>query len=129
MLRPVGNLLSVAALSAVAITSPAVARLQPAGGRPQPSGSARLTGRVVAADNGRPVRRASVSLSGLPASQQNAGPNPVYVSRRGETDVNGRFDFADLPAGSYRINVDAVSGFVRLVRPKQATLTERRTVR
>ena len=100
MLRRACNVLFLAALSAVAITTPAVARLQPAGGQPQLSGSARLTGRIVAADNGRPVRRASVSLSGLPDSQQKAGPNRAYVSRRVETDVNGRFDFADLPTGS-----------------------------
>lgn len=127
MLRRVGNLLSVAALCAVAITTPAAARLQPSGGQPQPSGSARLTGRVVAADTGTPVRRAHVSLSGLPDSQRKAGPKRAYVSRQVETDVNGRFDFADLPAGSYRLTVDPVSGFVRLQRPKEATLAAGRT--
>jgi hypothetical protein len=128
MLGRVCNLLSLAVLSAVAITTPAAARLQPSGGQPQLSGSARLTGRVVAADNGRPVRRTYVSLSGLPDSQRNAGPNRISVSRKVETDVNGRFDFAHLPAGWYSINLDAVSGFVRLARPKEATLTEGQTV-
>jgi hypothetical protein len=127
MLRRGCYVLFLAALSAVAIATPAIARLQPAVGQPQLSGSARLTGRVIAADNGRPVRRASVSLSGLPDSQQKAGPNREYVSRKVETDVNGRFDFADLPAGSYRINVDPVSGFVRLALSKEATLTEGQT--
>src|SRR4029079_17067384 len=108
MLRRECHVLFLAALSAVAIATPAIARLQPAVGQLQLSGSARLTGRVIAADDGRPVRRASVSLSGLPDSQQKAGPNRAYVSRKVETDVNGRFDFADLPAGSYRINVDPV---------------------
>jgi hypothetical protein len=126
MLRRVGNILSIAALSVVAIATPAVAGIQPAGGQPRPSGSAGITGRVVAADNGAPVRRATVSLSGLPDSQRNAGPSRVYVSRSIETDVNGRFEFTDLPAGSYTINVFAVSGFVRLVRSKEATLAERR---
>src|SRR5687768_13684993 len=127
MLRRVCNVLSVAALITVAITSPAAARLQRAGGQPQPGGAARLTGRIVAADNGTPVRHASVSLSGVPDSQQNAGPNRVYVSRKVETDVNGRFDFADLPAGSYGLSVDPVSGFVRPQRAKEATLVEGRT--
>ena len=127
MFREVGALVSITALSGVAITTPAVA-VQPAGGQPQLSGSARLTGRVVAADNGRPVRLAYVSLSGLSDSQRNAGPKRVYVSRKVETDVNGRFDFADLPSGSYSITVDAMSGFVRLARPKETRLTEGRTV-
>ncbi len=118
MLRRVGNLFSLAVLSAVATTSPAVARLQrqPSADQPQLSGSARLTGRVVTADDGRPVRRAYVRLSGLPDSQRDAGASRVYVTRTVETDVNGRFDFADLPTGSYSINVDPVSGFVRLER-------------
>jgi hypothetical protein len=60
MLRRACSLLSVAALSVVAIPTLAAARLQPPSGQPQLSGSARLTGRVVATDNGRPVRRASV---------------------------------------------------------------------
>lgn len=128
MLRRVGNLLSTAALIAVAITSPAVGRLQTASGQPQLSGSARLIGHVVAADSARPVRRAHVSLSGLPDSQQNAGPDRVHVSRKVETDVDGRFAFVDLPTGSYSINVDAVNGFARLGRPKEAMLTEGRTV-
>jgi uncharacterized protein (DUF2141 family) len=128
MLRRVCSLLSVAALSAVAITTPAAARLQPPGGQPQLSGSARITGRIVASDNGRPVRRASVSLSGVPDSQLNAGPNRAYVSRRVETDVNGRFEFAGLPAGSYSVSVAPVGGFVPLQRAKEATLAEGRTV-
>ena len=115
MLRRVGYLLSIAALSAVAITNPAAARRQPSGGQPQPSGSARVTGRVVAADTGTPVRLAEVSLSGLPDSQRMEGPNHpyVYVSRQVLTDVNGRFDVAALPAGSYNLTVNPVSGFVR----------------
>ena len=128
MHRRVGNLLSIAAFSAAAFTTPAVARAQPPGDQPQLSGSARLTGRVVAADNGRPVRRATVSLSGLPDSQRHAGPNRVFVSRKVETDSNGRFEIADLPSGSYSINVAVSSGFVRPARSTEATVAEGRTV-
>ena len=127
MLRCVFRLLSLAVLSAVAITTPAAARRQTPGGQPQLSGSARLTGRVVAADTGTPVRLAQVSLSGRPDSQPRTGPH-VYVSRQVATDVNGRFDFADLPAGSYRLRVDPVSGFVRLQLAKETTLATGRTV-
>jgi hypothetical protein len=120
-------MLALTGLIAVVATIPAVGGQLPVG-RPQPSGSARLTGRVVAADDGSPVRRAYVSLSGLPDSEKRAGPSRVYVSRIVETDVNGRFAFADLPAGSYSITAAAVSGFVRPARPKEATLGEGRTV-
>ena len=47
----------------------------------------------------------------------------MYVSRKVETDVDGRFDFTDLPAGWYSIHVDAVNGFVRPAR-REMTLTE-----
>ncbi len=126
MLRRVGYLLSIAALSAVAITNPAAARRQPSGGQPQPSGSARVTGRVVAADTGTPVRLVKVSLD----SQRTEGPNRpyVHVSRQIDTDVNGRFDFADLPAGSYNLAVSPKSGFVPLQRSKEATVAARRTL-
>ena len=130
MLRRVGCLLSIAALSAVAITNPAAARRQPSGGQPQPSGSARVTGRVVAADTGTPVRLAQVGLSGLPDSHRQATPNHpyVYFSRQVLTDVNGRFDLATLPAGLYYLTVNPVSGFVRPPRATEATLAAGRTL-
>jgi hypothetical protein len=53
----------------------------------------------------------------------------VNISRKVETDVNGRFGFPDLPAGSYSVTVDTVSGFVRLAAPKAATLGEGQAVR
>jgi hypothetical protein len=127
MLRRIAFLLSLAALSAIAMATSAVAQPQPAGAQPPLSGSARLTGRVVAADNGKPVRRAHVGLAGLPESQRNA-PTRVTVSRTVETDVDGRFDFADLPAGWYTIDVREASGFAWWAPRKNATLTEGQTV-
>src|SRR5262249_43845897 len=122
------SLLSLAAFSAVAITTPAVASLQSSNGQPQLSGSARLTVRVVDDDTGRPVKRVSITLSRLPDSPQNAPPNRVNVSLKVETDVNGRFDFADLPPGSYSINIDEVNGYVRKLRSEYATLTDAQAV-
>lgn len=96
--------------------------------QPQLSGSSRLTGRVVAADDGRPVRRTNLRLSGLPDSQKNAGGKAVYVTRSIETDVNGRFDFSELPSGTYVLSIDSGSGFVRPRTPRQATLFDGQTL-
>jgi Carboxypeptidase regulatory-like domain len=105
----------------------AAASQPPAAAQPQPVGSARLTGRVIALDNGTPVRHAYIRLSGLVPSQPNAGP-PASVSRNTETDINGDFDFANLPAASYHITVDPVSGFVRPSRSRDAAVAEGQTV-
>jgi hypothetical protein len=95
--------------------------------QPQVSGSSRLSGRVVADDDGGPVRRTTVRLSGVPESQLNAGPNRVSITRSVETDVNGRFDFSELPGGSYIIRIDSATGFVRPRSHVEATLFERQT--
>jgi len=78
---------------------------------PTPQG--RLTGRVLAADNGRPLKRARVFI--------NAAELPG--GRGALTDDQGVFDFTELPAGRYTINASK-AGFVQLSygqrRPLQA---------
>src|SRR5262245_30260640 len=78
---------------------------------PTPVG--RITGRVVAADNGRPVKRARVFAS---AAELPGGRGAL-------TDDQGIFDLAELPAGRYTLTVSK-SGFVSLSydqrRPLQA---------
>ena len=73
----------------------------------------RMSGRVAAADNGRPIKRARVFIS---AAELPGG-------RATLTDDNGAFDFTDLPAGRYTINASK-SGYVQLSygqrRPLQA---------
>jgi hypothetical protein len=73
----------------------------------------RITGRVVASDNGRPVKRARVFVSAV----------EVPGGRGVLTDDSGIFDLTELPAGRYTLTVSK-SGFVSLSygqrRPLQA---------
>jgi hypothetical protein len=68
---------------------------------PVPTG--RITGHVVAGDNGRPVKRARVFAA---AAELEGGRGML-------TDDNGVFDFTELPAGRYTITASK-SGFVSL---------------
>src|SRR4051812_25590211 len=78
---------------------------------PPPAG--RISGRVLAADNGRPVKRARVFAS---AAELPGGRGML-------TDDTGVFDLTELPAGRYTLTVSK-SGFVALSygqrRPLQA---------
>ncbi|PYQ94249.1 MAG: hypothetical protein DMF96_26835 [Acidobacteria bacterium] len=78
---------------------------------PVPTG--RITGRVVAADTGRPVKRARVFVT---AAELSGGRGMM-------TDDAGVFDLTELPAGRYNLTVSK-SGFVSLSygqrRPLQA---------
>jgi uncharacterized protein (DUF2141 family) len=72
-----------------------------------------LSGHVVAADNGRPIKRARVFIT---AAEVPGGRSVV-------TDDSGAFDFAELPAGRYTLTASK-SGFIGLSygqrRPLQA---------
>src|SRR5262245_57199204 len=68
---------------------------------PTPTG--RISGRVVAADSGRPVKRARVFIT----SSEIPGGRGVL------TDDTGVFDLTDLPAARYTLTVSK-SGFVSL---------------
>jgi protocatechuate 3,4-dioxygenase beta subunit len=84
---------------------------QPKDTPPPPAG--RITGRVLAADNGRPVKRARVFAT---AAELPGGRGML-------TDDSGGFDLTELPAGRYSLSVSK-SGFVALSygqrRPLQA---------
>ena len=73
----------------------------------------RMSGRVLAGDTGRPIKRARVFIS---AAEVPGGRGTL-------TDDNGAFDFADLPAGRYTINASK-NGYIQLSygqrRPLQA---------
>ena len=71
--------------------------------RPAPTGTARIRGRVLAADSGAPLRRAQVRL----ASQD------IRTAKNATTDTEGRFEFTDLPAGRYSLTVSK-AGYLTL---------------
>jgi carboxypeptidase family protein len=78
---------------------------------PPPKG--RIAGRVVTADTGRPVARARVFIN---AAEMPGG-------RGAQTDADGTYEFTELPAGRYTVNVSK-TGFITLSygqrRPLQA---------
>ena len=78
-----------------------------------PAQAGRLSGRVLAADNGRPVKRARVFIT---AAELPGGRGML-------TDDSGTFDFTELPAGRYTLTASK-SGFIGLSygqrRPLQA---------
>lgn len=73
----------------------------------------KMSGRVVAGDTGRPIKRARVFLN---AAEMPGGRGAL-------TDDSGVFEFADLPAGRYTVNASK-SGYIQLSfgqrRPLQA---------
>jgi hypothetical protein len=68
-----------------------------------PTGTARIRGRVVAADTGTPLRRAQVRIAAA----------ELRLNRIVNTDAEGLYEFTELPAGRYYIFVTR-SGFVSL---------------
>ena len=68
-----------------------------------PTGTGRIRGRVVASDNGNPLRRAQVRVS---------APE-LRVNRAATTDAEGRYEVANLPQGRYSITVSR-NGYVSL---------------
>ena len=63
----------------------------------------RLRGRVVAAHNGAPLRRAQVTASVV----------QDQIRRTTTTDADGRYEFLDLPAGRFSVSVTK-TGYVTL---------------
>ena len=81
-----------------------------------PKGTATISGRVLTADTGRPVKRARVAVTGASAAGGRAGSTAI-------TDDQGRFVIAELAAGNYSVSasrsgfVDAVYGQRRPLQP------------
>jgi hypothetical protein len=88
----------------VTLSVPAAAQVI-GGGLPRPvaaedtavTGTAVIKGRVVAADSGRPLRRAQVRLE----APERKAKQPVTIG----TDLQGYFEATELPAGRYTVSV------------------------
>src|SRR5438477_12781354 len=67
------------------------------GGQPRdnqgPKGTAKISGRVVAADTGNPLRRAQIRLSAT----------DIRATHVATTDNDGKYEFTDLAAARYRL--------------------------
>ena len=78
-------------------------QLPPRDNSATPTGTARIRGQIVSADTGTPLRRATVRIA--------AGE--LRINRSVNTDAEGRYELAELPAGRYNIYVSQ-SGYVSL---------------
>jgi hypothetical protein len=71
---------------------------------PPQTGTAAIRGRIFAADSGRPLRRARITLTAPELGSEN---------RTTSTNPEGRYEIKDLPAGRYSMTV-ARSGYLTL---------------
>ncbi len=82
------------------------------GPRQVKAGTARIRGRVVSSENGAPLRRAQVRISGSDIATKTA-----------LTDPEGRFEFRDLPGGRFNLSASK-SGYVNIqygqLRPNES---------
>jgi hypothetical protein len=67
----------------------------PARDASQKTGTARIRGRVVAADTGQPLRKAQVRVVSA----------ELRENRMASTDPDGKYELKDLPAGRYQVSV------------------------
>jgi hypothetical protein len=83
------------------------------------TGTARLAGRVVAADTGRPLKRARVSINRTP--ELNEDYREGRVSKTAVTDEQGRFSIPSLPAGKYSVSATK-TGYVTMAAGQRRAL-------
>jgi hypothetical protein len=87
------------------LTVLAACHAEPAVAQPQPaSGTGVIRGRIVAADTGKPLRRARIAVASLDVG----GP-----PRTANTGADGRYELTTLPAGRYGVRA-ARSGYLEL---------------
>ncbi len=84
-------------------TSPPAQRIQPRDPATEKKGTASIKGRITGADSGRPLRRVQVRLTAPELTE----------ARSTSTNLQGAYEFADLPAGRYTISVSR-NGYLSL---------------
>ena len=77
--------------------------MPPRDNTPPATGTAKITGRIVASDTGTPIRRAQIRVTSTEAR----------LNRVVTTDSDGRYELLNLPAGRYRLFVNR-AGYVAL---------------
>ena len=87
---------------------PAMPGMPPRDAPAEKTGSGALSGRVVAADTGKPLRRALVRASSPETPQ----------GRTVSTDADGRWQLKNLPAGNYRVSISK-GGYVDIAYGQQ----------
>jgi hypothetical protein len=95
----------------------------------EPVGTARISGRVTAADTGQPLRRATVSARPTRPPERGQrggfqGPPRAYSTR---TDDDGRFTITAVPVGDYRVTAHR-AGYVDQGYGQSAPTTPDRVV-
>ncbi len=96
-----------AATGSVVYAQPLVnpsSQTQPARDRPVSIATAVISGRVIAADTGVPLRRARLLLAG----------SALQETRTIDTDAEGRYEFDGLPPGRYSLSASR-NGYLRLL--------------
>lgn len=95
---------------------------QPMHAAPQAVRTARISGRVVAGDTGKPVRGAFVNIIDTRA----ANPNERQ-GRRVATDANGRWEFPDLAPGRYTVSITK-GGYLKIEYGQQRPFERGKTL-
>lgn len=108
----IGSALSAAGASAQAVQAPPAPPARPAAPprdaeRKDATGTAIIRGRVVAGDTGKPLRRARITISAPELGSGNES------QRTASTNLEGRYEFRDLPAARYRMRVTR-GGYLQL---------------
>ena len=125
MIRRVGSLMVLAAVLAFARTGVGASQLGEPAETDTITGAAGVRGRVVAADDGKPVRRAQVRVFGLPTSRPATFTGQIVKTT--ETNDNGFFEVGGLPAGVYNVDVEPVVGFIGTLLLPDTMLTDGQT--